>query len=113
MTPRSGVIPAQAGISRIVAVSAAFLLAACASTPPPAQAPRPPAATASKCDPAGGQFAVGAALDASLVERVRVRTGAYIARVLRPGQVVTMEFSDQRVNVEIDAGGKVLRVRCG
>lgn len=104
MTPRA----------TFIAASATLLLAACApTTPPPAQSPRPPAPGQAKCDAAGGQFAIGAALDAPLVERVRVRTGSHIARVLRPGQVVTMEFSEQRVNVEIDAAGKVVRVRCG
>lgn len=89
----------------------ALLLAACAQQPPQPAAPAPPARTA--CDAAPAQFAVGRVQTAPLVEEVRQRSGAHVARVLRPNQVVTMEFDAERVNVVVDAENKVTAVRCG
>jgi len=93
------------------AAAIALLAAACAQPPAQAPAPAPPAATA--CDAAPAQFAVGRPQTAPLVEEVRQRSGAYIARVLRPNQAVTMEFNAERVNVIVDAENKVTAVRCG
>ncbi|MBC7477848.1 MAG: proteinase inhibitor I78, partial [Pseudorhodobacter sp.] len=47
------------------------------------------------------------------VEEARQRSGSYMARVLRPGQVVTMEFSAQRLNLDLNAAGVITGVRCG
>ena len=50
---------------------------------------------------------------ASVVEEARQRSGSYMARVLRPGQVVTMEFNAQRLNLDLNAAGVITGVRCG
>jgi hypothetical protein len=34
-------------------------------------------------------------------------------RVIRPNQPVTMDYSDNRVNIEVDDTGKILRVTFG
>lgn len=34
-------------------------------------------------------------------------------RVIHPGDAVTMDFSLQRLNVEIDAEGRIAAIRCG
>ena len=90
----------------------AVLLAACAQPPAFRPAP-PPERPKAICDEEPAQFALGRDQTAPLVEEVRQRSGAAIARVLRPGQVVTMEFNDQRVSVVVDAANKVTAVRCG
>ena len=36
-----------------------------------------------------------------------------MARILRPGQAVTKEFDAERVNLEVDAQGRIVAVRCG
>jgi len=36
-----------------------------------------------------------------------------MARVLHPGQVVTKAFDGERLNLDVDAQGVVLAVRCG
>ena len=96
----------------LLPIAAALLAAACAQ--PPAQAPAPPPPQAGRaCDAAPAQFAVGHPQTAPLVEEVRQRSGSYIARVLRPNQAVTLEFSAERVNVVVDAENKVTAVRCG
>jgi hypothetical protein len=87
------------------------LLAACAQQAPPVATPA--ASGSGECSAAGAQFAIGRSADATLVEQARQRSGARMARVLRPGQAVTMEFSSQRLNLDIDAANQVTRVRCG
>ncbi len=36
-----------------------------------------------------------------------------MARILRPGQMVTKEYNAQRLNLEVDANGRIVAVRCG
>lgn len=83
------------------------LLAAACAQPPAA----PPAG--GTCNAAPAQSFVGRTHDEALAEEVRRRTGSRTVRVLRPGQVVTMEYSEQRVNIELDAANRVIAVRCG
>lgn len=91
-----------------------LLLAACATLPEQPADARPAAPRApAMCNAAPAQFAVGRPYDAALAETVRQRSGAAVARVLRPGQMVTMEFSAERVSIDVDAKGMVHRVRCG
>ena len=37
------------------------------------------------------------------MESARVRASAQMARILRPGQMVTKEFNAQRLNLQVDA----------
>jgi hypothetical protein len=52
-------------------------------------------------------------LDAQLENDARARSGAKVVRVVRPGQMVTMEFNTERLTIEVDGSGRVIRVRCG
>ncbi|MGQ2979693.1 MAG: I78 family peptidase inhibitor [Polaromonas sp.] len=94
-------------------VAAALLVACTTPAPPPATGPVPGGPAAGVCNAQGAQFAIGKAAGASVVEEARQRSGAYMARVLRPNQVVTMEFNAQRLNLDINAAGVVTGVRCG
>lgn len=91
---------------------ATALLAACStpSTPPPAAVAPPPGGD---CRMAAAQFAVGRQADAPLQAEATRRAGAQTLRVLRPNQVMTMEFNAQRLNLEVDASNRVVAVRCG
>ncbi len=91
------------------------VLSGCATPAPPSPASPtlPGAPPGSACHAEGAQSAVGKTASASAVEQARQRSGSYMARVLRPNQVVTMEFNAQRLNLEVDAAGVVKRVRCG
>jgi hypothetical protein len=93
-------------------LSASFLLAlplaACAPMPPPAP---PPAAYQCVAEPAS--WAIGKAATDAVVEQVRVDTHSRIARVLHPGQVITMEFSAERVNVKVNERNAIIGVTCG
>ena len=80
--------------------------------PPPSAAPSP-AAPAGACNADAAKYAIGRALDDALTAEVRTRAGAQRVRVVRPGQMVTMEFDEQRLTIEVDAAGKVVAARCG
>lgn len=73
----------------------------------------PPPLLAGPCDEAAASFAVGRRADAALVEEVRARSRAQRVRVLRPGDMATLEFDPGRLNLEVDAAGTVTRARCG
>jgi hypothetical protein len=94
--------------------AALLLLGACASPPPsaaPALPPFPPAA--GRCNADAGQFALGQTYTERIAEAVRSRSGARIARVLRPGQAVTREYFGDRINLALDAADRVVGVHCG
>ncbi len=100
----------------IPGLSLAALLGCAAPKAPSAGAgpvPVPGGTAAGICSARGAQFAVGKMPGASVVEQARQRSGAYMARVLRPGQMVTMEFNAQRLNLDLDAAGLIARARCG
>ena len=97
-------LPAWTGTLATVA-----LLAGCAS---PATGPTG-APLGGTCDAAPAQSFVGQNTTAKLMEAARVRSGALMVRVLRPGQMITKEFDAQRVNLEVNAAGRIVAVRCG
>jgi hypothetical protein len=89
----------------------ALSLAACAPMPPRTGGPLPP--TSFQCVAEPGAWAIGKEASADVVERIRVDTHSRIARVLRPGQVVTLEFSAERVNVNVNDRNAIIAVTCG
>jgi hypothetical protein len=98
--------------------SAALLLAlaACAAPPVPAQQPSvlpPPSTAQGVCDASAAQSAVGKPATADTIERVRVDSHSRVVRVLHPGQIITMEFSAERVDIRVDGNNVILAVTCG
>ena len=85
-----------------------MLMNACATSPTP-----PPAAAGGECNAAQAQFAVGRQLDSQLRADAQQRAGAKTLRVYRSGDAITMDFSTQRLNLETDATGKVIKASCG
>lgn len=75
--------------------------------------PEPAATPASACDDSQAQWAIGKAATEADVEQARKDSGAKVARILKPGQMVTMEFNGERLNLDVDDAGKVSAVRCG
>lgn len=57
--------------------------------------------------------AIGQTADAATVERVRVQAGGHTVRVLKPGQAITKEYLDGRVNVHVDEKNVIVEVGCG
>ena len=89
----------------------AVLLAGCASQGPatgPTGAP-----LGGTCNAQPAQSAIGKSSTAKVVEVARVSAGALMVRILRPGQMVTKEFDPERLNLEVDAAGRIIAARCG
>jgi hypothetical protein len=98
----------------VLPIAAAFTLSlfACATTPNAnTGGPLPPSAM--QCDASGARWAIGQSPSSDVVERVRVDTHSRITRVLHPGQVVTMEFSGERVNIRVNEREAIVGVTCG
>jgi hypothetical protein len=89
-----------------LATAAVFGLAACATPPAPA-----PGTLA--CDAEAGAWADGKPVSDNLVAQVIADTHSRTARVIRPGQAVTMDFRGDRVNLMLDIHDRVERVTCG
>ena len=92
-----------------VVMMGALLTAACATVPPEPGVPT----AGQQCNAAPAQDLVGQPASASLGEEVLRRTGARVLRWLQPGQVITLEYSYQRVNVKLDAQNRVEGITCG
>jgi hypothetical protein len=98
----------RTAMSFSVAAVAALGFAACATPPAPAPAPGQ-----LQCVAGAAAWAVGQPLSDDLVNRVIADTHSRTARVVRPGQAVTMDFRGDRVNVMLDMQDKVDQVTCG
>ncbi|MCW5260220.1 proteinase inhibitor I78 [Verminephrobacter eiseniae] len=95
-------------------------LAACAGNGQTPAAPGAPAAAAAAAAAPGGlcnaqpaQVVLGQSSTASVVESARARSGARMARILRPGQTITKEFNAQRLSLQVDGNGRIIAARCG
>ena len=88
------------------AVLAALALAGCATAAAP-----PPLSGQCRADHLGDL--VGRPADAALGADAMQRSGAARLRWIRPGDMVTMDYSAQRLNVHLDAQGRVERFACG
>lgn len=85
----------------------ALSLPACA-TMPAEGAPGP-----DRCDAAAARALIGRrATDARVAEAQRL-TGARRVRSIRPGMMVTMDYSPDRLNIHIGPDEKVERFACG
>ena len=98
-------------VSGFAAIALALSLSACMTTPPPPGDPMPP--MTGSCNAEAASAAIGMAATPDVVERARVDAGAERARVLTPGQVVTMEFLAGRLNVNVNERNAVVGLTCG
>ena len=106
-------------IAMLLASASVLLLSACA-----APAPRPggvaqnnpvvgPTSPRARCDASGlGDF-VGRTATTPVIQQAGRQSGAATTRVIRPGQAVTMDFREDRLNIEVDATQRITRVHCG
>ena len=87
-------------------------LPACTASTPPMSDPMPPQTASCNAD-AAKPGVVGKLATAEIVEQARIAAGARMARVLKPGQMVTMEYAEGRLNIDVDARNVVTNLRCG
>lgn len=85
--------------------------AAEAAAPAPELAATPP--PVASCDATQVQGLVGQAYSDALAEQARQDANATQVRVLKPEQMVTMEFLGDRLNIEVDEKNQISGVRCG
>lgn len=85
----------------------ALALAGC--TQPPESTPPP----TRECDAAPAQRLVGRQRSEATVREAQRLSHANAVRVLRPGQIITMEYRADRVNIRIDTQEKILAITCG
>lgn len=95
-----------------IGIGTLALLAGC-STKDTSWGNRATAPVGGICDAQLAQGMVGQSSTARVVEEARIQSGAHLARVLRPGQIMTKEYDVQRLNLEVDGSGRVIAVRCG
>ncbi len=109
-------------IAMALLVSCAWPLAACTvqptsgATTSQTPVPTPAPATGGKaqvCNADAARGMIGQTATDEVVEQARKSAGAALARVLKPGQVVTLEYREDRLNVEVDARNVIKDVRCG
>ena len=106
---------------RIVSIAAgALMLMAWTTVPPEGEGQRPE--QASDRLPVGGEGPCNAAVVQDMVGRQRsgevgaeavLRSGAETLRWIEPGSAYTMDYREDRLNIEVDARGKITRLRCG
>lgn len=73
-----------------------------------------PGATNGKtCDAGPLQSQIGQKATQSVMEDLRSRSGSTTARILRPGQLVTMEYNATRLNLIVDDKDIMTAIRCG
>ena len=65
------------------------------------------------CDASSLQSQIGQKATASVMEDLRTRSGSCTARMLRPGQLVTMEYNATRLNLIVDDKDVMTAIRCG
>ena len=97
-------------------ILAGLILAGC-STPHRAQsegaAPASVLVDDGRCHAEQAQFAVGKPVTEALLDSAKSRSGAQTVRALKPSDAVTMDYRSERLNLNTDADGTVLRANCG
>ncbi|MCY1269180.1 Peptidase inhibitor I78 family protein [compost metagenome] len=95
----------------LVALFAVALLAGCSSTEE--RSASPDAAASGRCNAEPLQSLVGRTVSASLLQEAKRTSGAQVARVLRPNDVMTMDYNSQRLNIDVDAQQVIRQIHCG
>jgi hypothetical protein len=97
----------------VAALAAALVLAGCTSAAQPeAQLPAPSDCGASLLQDHVGEAVTGSSAADAQVGGVPVQSQG-VVRVIAPGEAVTMDFNDARLNLETDAAGNLVRAACG
>ena len=67
----------------------------------------------SRCEAKAAEFTLGKKASPELLEQTRVRAGAQSARILKPNDMVTLEYRSDRLNLSTDDQLVINRVNCG
>ena len=86
---------------------------ATAAAAPEEEAVPPHGSTAGKCDASKAASLVGKTRSDALGAEAMRLSGAASLRWIRPGDMVTMDYREDRLNIELDERSRVARLRCG
>lgn len=110
-------------IPKLFAFALVAALAGCASSPATrtsstndAQAAAPatrPGNSLDECSSAAVASLAGQPYSERLRDSARNQAGASSVRVLKPGQVMTLEYNPMRLTIVVDEAGNVHSARCG
>ena len=103
--------------SVISALSLSLAVSACAQLPASEAAVVPPqpmtdSTSPTHCDAGKTSDAIGQLPRAEVVEAARRAAGAEVVRTLRQGQPITKEFRVGRLNLALDAAGRIASANC-
>lgn len=84
-----------------------------APAPPPSSSISPPMAGTMQCDDSRGQTSVGQSATQAVVAKVIADTGSRSTRVIKPGDAVTADYREDRVNIHVNASNVITSVKCG
>ena len=98
---------------RLLLAALALTSGGCTTGAPPPMESVPVAEPGSLCDAARPQELIGRQASPAVAREARRLSGARTARFLRPGQIVTMEYRADRLNLHLDAQDKGERIICG
>lgn len=100
----------------LLATPLLLILSACATSisaaAPPMSDPMPPLVQTCNAELAK-PGAMGRRATAEVIDQARIDAGARTARVLKPGQMVTMEYLEGRLNIDVDDDNLIVNLRCG
>lgn len=106
---------------RLSLLSVVLAIAACSASSQPAanrdEAPPPPRIDngpgADACGAQSVQDRIGRAFGDALREAIAEESGAGRVRVLRPGDMATMDHRPDRLNIHLDNNDVIARIECG
>lgn len=106
-------------LKRLPWLGAALAVAACSAGPQQSitrdEAPPPPRVDSENdyCGVQPVQDRVGRELNDTLREAIAEESGAERIRVLRPGDMATMDHRPDRLNIHLDERDVITRIECG
>ena len=65
------------------------------------------------CNASAVQTLLGEQASPELLDQARRESGAPVARIVRPGDVVTLEHNEQRLTLATDETFEIQRISCG
>jgi Peptidase inhibitor I78 family len=79
----------------------------------PRQEAEPPEFGAGTCKAGPAHALIGKRPTKAMIERARIRAAAKNVRIRKPGFAYTDDYRTDRLNINLDRLGKVVRVFCG
>lgn len=94
---------------KLLFAASSLLTLACASVPDDPQ----PVGGPGTCTAEGLEALLGREASQELGAEALRRSGARALRWIRPGDMVTMDYREDRLNAHLDSNGRVERFACG